>query len=108
MNYIKSGDYYIPDLEAPQSKPIGIYGKMRLKHLKHYRHPYYSTLMITGKLNEHLHDIDAECKEQIAFAMKQAEKSAPDKRENQMAWVGYMNNAKHCVIERLKQELIYN
>ena len=62
MNYIKCGDYFIPDLEAPKSKPIGVYGKMRLEYLKHYRHSFYSTLMITGKLNEHLYDIDATCK----------------------------------------------
>ena len=59
ITYTRAGDYYIPDLAAPETKyEIGKYGKLRLHYLKTNRKCYYSYLMTTGKLFEHLHEID--------------------------------------------------
>ena len=67
----------------------------------------YSTLLITGKLFEHLHEVDVQAQEILDQFIKQAEKTAPDKATQQMVWVGHMNNAKACAEEIILSEIIY-
>ena len=108
MNYIKCGDYFIPALAVKPTKPLGKYGGMALDYIRKNKRILYSTLKIKGELFDYLHEIEDAFNEQLAQMLKHAEQAAPDKRTDQMAWVGYMNNVKHQAEEILKAELIYN
>ena len=64
-------------------------------------------LLMTGKLFEHLHEVDEQAQEILDQFIKSAEQTAPDKATHQMEWVGHMNNAKACAEEVINHELIY-
>ena len=84
---------YYPDLYLPEETeyPIGKYGMLRRTYLKGHRKGLYLELVLAGKLNEHLHQIDEELKMQ-----------------DQMAWVGRMNNIWACAEEIVLHEIIVN
>ena len=67
----------------------------------------YSMLLMTGKLLDHLHEVDVQAQEILDQFIKEAEKTAPEKATQQMAWVGHMNNAKACAEEIIYNEIIY-
>ena len=108
IEYVSCGNYYIPNLTVPECKhEIGKYGRLRKKYLKSNKRYLYSTLLMTGKLFEHLHEVDIQAQEILEQFIKQAEKTAPDKATQQMAWIGHMNNAKACAEEIILSEIIY-
>ena len=107
INYIQSGDYLIPDLELFEQKPVGKYGRARLRYLKEHRHGYYAALLLTGEINKHLCEIDEQADIILNQYITEALKTAPDKATHQMEWVGYMNNAKASAEEVINAELIY-
>lgn len=108
IEYVKCGDYYLPNFELPQNQyEIGKYGRMRLQFLKTSKPCRYSTLLMTGKLNEHLHEVDVQAEKILEQFIKAAEQIAPDKATHQMEWVGHMNNAKASAAEVINHELIY-
>ena len=108
IDYVRCGNYYIPNLTVPECKhEIGKYGRLRRKYLKSNKHCQYSTLLMTGKLLEHLHEVDVRAQEILERFIKEAEQNAPDKATQQMAWVGHMNNAKACAEEIILSEIIY-
>ena len=69
---------------------------MRCEYLKEFKHGYYMKLLLEGRLNEYLHDIEEECHEmldQLVEQMKEKQGVTEKlKAENQMMWVGNMNN----------------
>lgn len=108
IEYVRCGNYYIPDLTVPECKhEIGKYGRLRRKHLKSNKRCLYSSLLLTGNLLEHLHEVDVRAQEILDHFIKSAEQTAPDKATHQMEWVGHMNNAKACAEEVINHELIY-
>ena len=109
--YKTEGDYQIPDLTLPEdNRTIGKYGMMRRTYIKQHRPGLYSSLMITGKLTDHLLEIDRMAKEQLELIIKQmtAKESLPDKESQQMAWVQAMNNIRHSAEEIVLTELVHN
>ena len=86
-------DIYYPDLQLPKGTNynIGKFGHMRCEYLKEFRHEYYMDLLLSGKLNEYLHEFDEECHEmldRIVEQMKEKQGVAEKlKAENQMLWV---------------------
>ncbi|MCK9479969.1 MAG: TnpV protein [Firmicutes bacterium] len=105
------GDYQIPDLTLPEdNRTIGKYGMMRRTYIKQHRPGLYSSLMITGKLTDHLLEIDRMAKEQLELIIKQMidKESLPDKSTQQMAWVQAMNNIRHSAEEIVLTELVHN
>ena len=99
MSYTLHGDYYLPDLVLNEEEPTyGKYGMLRKQFLKEHRSARYQYLLLTGKLNEHLNQTDQEAREQVEMLMKQmAEKKGVTeelKVQDQMKWVGLMNNIK--------------
>ncbi len=106
-------DIYYPLLEAPKSTNylIGKYGRMRKRYLEEYRTPLFTSLLMSGKLNEHLHEIDVQARaiiEQTVSAMAKANGCDDTlKMQDQMKWVGLMNNYKACAEEIVRSELIY-
>ena len=112
MSYTLHGDYYLPDLVLREEEPTyGKYGMLRKQFLKEHRSARYQYMLLTGKLNEHLNQIDQEAREQVEMLMKQmAEKQSVNenlKRQDQMRWVRLMNNIKVCAEEIVLTEIIY-
>ena len=114
LEYRKCGDYYIPNLIAPENMKnfkIGKYGKLRLNYLKENRKAEYTILLMDNKLQKHLMDIDKTANERFDLLMKQfAEKeniTEELKATNQMEWVCRMNNIKNRTEEIILKELIY-
>ena len=93
MNYTLHGDYYLPDLVLREEEPTyGKYGMLRKQFLKEHRSARYQYMLLTGKLNEHLNQIDQEVREQVETLMEQmTEKQGVTeelKAQDQMEWVG--------------------
>ena len=84
---------------------------MRCEYLKELRHRYYMELLLEGKLNEYLHDIDEECYEMLDRIVEQMKVkqgvTEQLKAENQMLWVGKMNNIIACAEEVVVREVVY-
>ena len=97
--YVRCGDYLIPNLTLPEEeKPrfVGVWGQRHLQYLKEYRKTVYLDLMMSGRLNSYLADIEEQAQERferIVEQMKQAQGITEQlKAENQMEWVARMNN----------------
>lgn len=109
--YHQEGDHFLPDLAPPESLPIGIWGQRRRHYLKTQREPVYTALLLSGKLDSHLAEIDQQAEEmffQLVEQMAQREGITEQfKSENQMEWVGQMNNVRNRVEEIIYSELIY-
>ena len=112
MSYTLHGDYYLPDLVLNEEEPTyGKYGMLRKQFLKEHRSARYQYMLLTGKLNEHLNQIDQEVREQVEMLMKQmVEKQGVNenlKRQDQMKWVGLMNKVKASAEEIVLKERVY-
>ena len=111
--YELQGDYYLPCLKLPkeESRHIGIWGQRHLRYLKQHRKVLYSELLISGKLNSYLADINEQAEEMFSRLVKQlAEKEGLTevlKAENQMLWVQKMNNIHNAAMEVVSNDLIY-
>lgn len=106
-------DIYYPHLRLPEGTnyQIGKFGYMRCGYLKEFRHGHYMDLLLNGKLNEYLHEVDEECRkmlDRIVEQMKEKQGVTEQlKAENQMLWVGRMNNIRMCAEEIVVRELVY-
>ena len=105
---------YYPDLYLPEETeyPIGKYGMMRRTYLKEHRKGMYLELVLAGKLNEHLHQIDEECHQMMDDRLVEQMKAQQGvteelKMQDQMAWVGKMNNIIACAEEIVVREVVY-
>ncbi len=106
-------DLYYPDLYLPEETeyPIGKYGILRKAYLKEHRKGLYLELVLAGKLNEHLHQIDEECNQmmdRLVEQMKEKQGVTEElKMQDQMAWVGRMNNIRACAGEIVVKKIVY-
>ena len=112
MSYTLHGDYYLPDLVLREEEPTyGKYGMLRKQFLKEHRSARYQYMLLTGKLNEHLNQIDQEVREQVETLMEQmTEKQGVTeelKAQDQMEWVRLMNNIKASAEEIVLKNMIY-
>ena len=112
MQYIRVGDYFIPDLELPQEpRPMGRWGRMRREYLREHKPIQYNCLLLSGKLWTYLADLNEQAQDRldrIIEQMKTAEGITEDLKANDpMAWVGAMNNIRNRAEEIILQELIY-
>lgn len=112
--YELQGDYYIPCLTLPtekEHKPIGIWGQRHRAYLKEHKKATYTTMLMDGKLNNYLADIDRQVQERLetlTVQMKQAQGITEQlKTENALEWVGRMNNIRACAMEIVNNEIIY-
>ena len=111
--YELQGDYYIPCLKLPEEEqqPIGVWGLRHLQYIKQHRKVLYINLLTSGKLNGYLADIDKQAEEMFLRLVKQmAEREGITeklKADNQMEWVGLMNNIRQTATEIVNAELIY-
>ena len=111
--YELQGDYYIPCLvlDEEDAQPIGMWGRKHLRYIKEHRPVLHTTLLLSGKLNSHLAEIDNQATEMFARLMKQlAEKDGINeqlKAHDQMAWVGAMNSIRNRAEEIVNAEVIF-
>ena len=111
--YELQGNYYLPCLKLPkeESRHIGVRGQRHLRYLKQHRKVLYSELLISGKLNDYLADLNEQAEEMFSRLVKQlAEKEGLTealKAENQMLWVQKMNNIHNAAMEVVSNDLIY-
>ena len=111
LTYTKFGDYYIPDLAAPESPNFGKYGRMRHRFLRNYHSGYYNGLLLSGRLNTDLEETDRAAKEQMKLLTSQMAKAEGVtealKASDQMEWVGRMNNIRSRAEEIVLHDLVY-
>ena len=104
---------YYPDLELPEEETprYGKYGRMRHTYLREHKKAYYTTLLFDGKLVAHLNEIDDAANTQMELIIKQMAKSQGIsealKAQDQVGWVGAMNNIHSASEEIVLSELIY-
>lgn len=108
MEYVLVGDYYLPALKLPRTRPIGWLHKAYLK----LRKPaYYQSLLLSGKLDTVLADVEEQAAERYEVLIEQMSQregvSEKLKKENQMEWVRRMRNLENRAAEIVKEELIY-
>ena len=114
IEYVRNGDYYIPNLTLPDDKVynIGKYGRMHAKFIKENRPTFYSMKMLNGTWLAYLERIDTTAKEMVDklikdMAVKQGI-TEELKAKDQMAWVGAMNNIRHSAEEFVLKDLVYS
>ena len=114
IEYVRNGDYYIPNLTVPDDKVynIGRYGRMHSIFIKENRPTIYSMKMLNGTWLAYLEEIDTSAKEMVDrpikdMAVKQGI-TEELKAKDQMAWVGAMNNIRHSAEEFVLKDLVYS
>lgn len=110
--YRAEGDYLLPNLTVPEAPRVGKYGMLRRNYLKNHRNGIYTGMMLSGKLDGHLVEIDRQAHEMVERLIEQmaAQQGVNEqlKATDQMKWVGLMNNIKASAEEIVLRELIYN
>ena len=111
--YELQGDYYIPCLVLPdtEERPIGVWGRKHLDYIKKHRPILYADLVLSCRLHSYLADIDTQAQNKLDLLVTQlAEKEGINeclKAQNQLVWVGAMNNIRNRAEEIVLKELIY-
>jgi len=114
ISYTLVGDYYLPDLTLPEEPEyfIGRFGLMRRNYLKNHRKGLYINLLTSGKLNEHLAEIDQTANARLELLTRQMAKAEglteQLKAEDQMLWVQKANSIRNRIEEMIRDELIYD
>lgn len=112
LDYVLARDYYFPALIlAEDSRPVGRWGRTYKRYLKEHHPARYQVLLLSGRLNSYLADIDVQAEEQLELIIQQmAEREGVDeelKAVNQMEWVRRMNNIRNCAEKIILTEFVY-
>ena len=111
--YTRVGDYLLPDLAIGEAdaQPIGKYGRMRKRYLKETFSSLYTNLLLSGKLWEHLAEIDRSCEERMEIITRQMKEregvTEALKAKNQWEWIRLMNIIQSSAEEIVLNELVY-
>lgn len=113
LGYEKKGDYYLPCLTLPaeEEKPIGLWGQRHLRYLKEHKRLVYLNLLTSGRIHSYLANTDEQAKDMFSRLVKQyADRQGVTERlkeENQLEWIGRMNNIRACVREVVEKEIVF-
>ena len=111
LEYVLVDDYYLPALKLLQTRPVGRWGMLHKAYLKLRKPAYYQSLLLSGKLDTVLANVEEQAAERYKVLIEQMsqreETSEKQKEENQMEWVRRMNNLENRAAEIVKAELIY-
>ena len=112
LDYVLVEDYYLPMIDLPkETRPIGYWGMLRKEYMKNYKSGMYPYLLLTGKLDSYLADLNEQAQERfelIEAQMRSAEGVTEElMRQNPMEWVRHCNSIRSRAAEIIKQELIY-
>ena len=111
--YMQVGDVLLPDLSIGEveQRPIGKYGRMRKRYLKEHRPVLFTNLLLSGKLDQHLTEIDHACVDRMELLTRQmADREGASealKAADQFEWVKRMNNIQNRAEEIVRNELVY-
>ena len=114
IEYVRNGDYYIPNLTVPDDKVynIGKYGRLHSIFIKENRPVFYSMKMLDGTWLAYLEEIATTAKEMVNNLIKDmaAKQGITEelKAKDQMAWVGAMNNIRHSAEEFVLKDFVYS
>ena len=113
IEYVRDGDYYIPNLKAPEGKfNIGKYGRLHSIFIKENRPCLYSMKMLKGTWLAYLEEVDTTAKEMVSKLVKDMAVNQGIteelKAKDQMAWVGAMNNTRHSAEEFVLKDFVYS
>ena len=112
LNYIRCGDYYIPDIRLPEeNRPIGRWGRMHRDYLKENRPIRFNDFVLSGELWTYLADLNEQAQTHLELIIEQMKASEGVtealKANDQMAWVGAMNSIRSRGEELVLREMIY-
>ena len=112
IEYIRNGDYYIPDLKLPEeTRPIGKWGRMHREYLKEHHSIQYTNLVLACQLWTYLADLNEQAHDRLELIMQQMKKAEGItetlKASDQMAWIRAMNSIRSRAEEIILHEMIY-
>ena len=111
LNYHWEGDYLIPDLVAPESPHIGIWGERRRRFLRTHQRPVYDAMLMKGSLNAHLEEVDQAADKMLdRLIIQMVERENITEvliASNQVEWVRRMNSIRNSAVEVVMNDLIY-
>ncbi len=111
LTYRTEGDYRLPNLDVPEAPRVGKYGMLRRSYLRKNKNGIYTGMMLSGKLDSHLAEIDRQATEMVDGLTERmaAEQGVNEslKASDQMKWVGLMNNIRASAEEVVLTELVY-
>ena len=112
IEYIRCGDYFIPDLKlTEESRPIGKWGRLHRDYLKEYHPIQFNLLALSGNFHNYLADLNEQAQERLDRIMRQMQQTEGItevlKEENPFAWVQHMNSIRNRAEEIILRELIY-
>ena len=112
IQYELIGDYYYPCLIVEEPPALSKYGRMRERYLREHREILYFNLLTSGKLNEHLAEIDTSARDMAEYLIKEmARKQGVTeelKARDMLCWVGMMNNIRACADEIVLNDIVYS
>lgn len=113
ISYTRQGDYYLPNLRMPEQPQVelGMYAQLRRRFLMNQHKILYYNLLTKCKLVEHLDDIEKQAFDMENKIIQQMAKkqgvTEQMKAQDQLLWVGKMNNIRNAAKEIVCAELIY-
>ena len=112
IEYVRVGDYYIPDLKLPnEDRPIGKYGRMHRDYLMEHNPVMFDDLVLTGRLWTYLADLNEQAENRLQLMIQQLQEAVGVtealKASDQLAWVQAMNSIRNRAEEILREELIF-
>lgn len=111
ITYTRVGDYYLPNLAAPESPKVGCWRMLRFNYLRKHQEALYTIMLMENTLNHHLEEIDRQAQEMeqrlISHLAQQEGVTELLKAENQMEWVARMNSIRNRADEIVLNDLIY-
>ena len=112
LTYRQEGDYLVPNLSVPEAPKVGKYGMLRRTYLRKHRNSFYTAMQLTGRLDAHLEKIDRQASDMMTRLMAQMarEQGVTEelKAQDQMKWVGLMNNIRAAAEEIVLRDLVYS
>lgn len=113
IEYVRQGDYYIPNLVLPKQRKIHLnkYGRMRLNYLKEHKKAEYTIMFMENILIDHLEEIQETATKRLNLIIDDLKAKSglteDMKNTDMLYWVGTMNAIKQQAEEIILKELIY-
>ena len=112
ITYIKTGEYYVPNLKLPEEhRPIGRWGRMHRNYLKEHRPVVFNQLVLSDNLWTYLADINEQAQQRMEMLVKQMMVSEGVieslKEANQPEWIMRATRIQSNAEEIVLRELIY-
>ena len=113
ISYIRSGDYFVPDLKLPGDvRPIGKWGRMYREYLKEHHPIQFNNLVLSGNLWAYLANLNEQVQQRMETLIVQMQSTEGItealKAADPMGWTQRMNNISARAEEIIREELIYN